>query len=75
MSGIIDDVEIEIDCECGRKNKKSIGWVKNNSKFTCACGIRHTLDADQFRGKVDKINRKVDGSRAALQEAFKKLGK
>jgi len=53
MSGFLDDVEIEIPCsQCGRKMKKSIRWIKNNSEFTCACGVRIILDADQFRREI-----------------------
>lgn len=71
MLGSLDSAEIEIPCTCGHKSKKTIGWIKSNSKFTCVCGINITLDADQFRREIDK----VDDSLAGLQETIKRLGK
>jgi hypothetical protein len=48
MSGLFDDAEIEIPCYCGRKTKKTVGWIKNHSQFTCACGTVISLKSDEF---------------------------
>lgn len=72
MAGFLDSSEIEIPCEkCGHKTKKSIGWIKAHSKFTCACGVAITLDASQFKSEIGK----VEHSLSSLQGALKKLGK
>lgn len=56
-SNLLDDAEIPIPCpKCGRKTKKRIGWIQTNSNFTCVCGTRITLEANQFRREIDKVN-------------------
>lgn len=72
MAGFLDSSEIEIPCEkCGHKTKKSIGWIKTHSKFTCACGVEITLDASQLKSEIGKVECSLSG----LQDALKKLGK
>lgn len=72
MAGILDSAEVDIPCEkCGGKTKKSIGWIKRNSEFTCVCGQRITLNADQFRREIGKVDRSVD----ALKGQIKKMNK
>lgn len=72
MAGILDQAEIEIPCEnCGRKTKKSIGWIKTQSQFTCACGTRINIDASQFKSEMAKVDR----SFASLQNTLKKFGR
>lgn len=72
MAGFLDNVSIDIPCpKCGRKTKKTIGWVKANKKFTCGCGVEVVLDAGQFRGEIAKAER----AEADFKKALKGLGK
>ena len=72
MTGFLDKSEVEITCtKCNRKTKKSIGWIKNNSNFTCTCGTVIRLDANQFKGEIVKI----DSAVADLKNTFNKLNK
>ncbi len=72
MAGFLDGAEIEIPCEkCGRKTKKSIGWIKTHGRFTCSCGTEISIDASQFKAEIAKAERSV----ASLQSALKNLGK
>ncbi|MDM4014985.1 hypothetical protein [Roseiconus lacunae] len=62
---------IEIPCEnCGRKTAKSIGWVKANKLFVCACGTNITLDASKLNGEIAKVERSLKD----LEQTLKKLG-
>lgn len=72
MAGFFDNQEIGIPCsKCGTKTNKSIGWIKGNSKFTCACGTVINLDSDQFRGEIAKVERSISN----LQRTLKSFGK
>jgi lysyl-tRNA synthetase class I len=72
MAGILDSAEIEIPCEnCGRKTKKSIGWIKNHSHFTCDCGTHIILDASKFKGEISKVDRAIGD----LQRTIDKINK
>lgn len=70
MPSFIDSAEIELPCEkCGRKTKKSIGWIKTHSKFTCACGVSFSTSA---------LNRELASSHVtadAIKRALEKLQK
>lgn len=69
---VFDSSEIEIPCtSCGRKTKKSIGWIKNNSQFTCHCGTTIRLDTAQLKGEIAQ----VEASIVRLKDSFKKFGK
>lgn len=58
MSGLIDDSEVDLPCEnCGHVTKKNIGWIKSHSEFICVCGTRISLDTDEFRSDLAKIER------------------
>ena len=72
MKNLLDGSEIEILCEnCRRKTKKTIGWIKTHNKFTCGCGTEITLDANQFRSEIAKVERSL----ADLEATFKQLAK
>lgn len=72
MSGLLDKQEIEIPCDkCGRKTKKSIGWIKTHSEYVCGCGTTIKLDTRQFKSEIAEVER----SFANLQRVFKKSGK
>lgn len=55
--GFLDDAEVGIECDCGRTTEKTIGWIRRNRQFTCACGTVITLDSADLRRKMDKIDR------------------
>ncbi len=72
MAGLLDSAELQIPCEkCGRKTKKSIGWIKSHNRLTCGCGAEIVLDASQFKTEIAKVERSL----SSLQGAFKKLGR
>ena len=72
MPGLLDNAEIGIPCPaCGCKTKKSIGWIKNNSEFICACGGKVRLDTNQFKTEIAS----VDAAIRRLQNTIKKLNK
>ena len=51
--GVLEDRTIDIKCPaCGRTTRKSIGWVKNNTSFKCACGTETRLDTPEFKAIV-----------------------
>lgn len=67
-----DKEQIEIPCEnCGSKHKKTIRWVKGNKKLTCTCGTVITINSDQFRREIDRVEKSITD----LTKSFKKLGK
>ena len=62
MANHLDSAEIELPCgNCGRKTKKSIGWVKSNRSFNCSCGSRVEFDPNQFRQQIAKIENALRG--------------
>lgn len=72
MTLSVDSHELELPCaKCGRKTKKSIGWIKTNNSFVCACGTTIRLDADQFRGEIAKVDKAI----ADLEHTIKSFGK
>jgi ribosomal protein L37AE/L43A len=72
MAEFLDKTEIDITCpKCGRKTKKSIGWIKTNCQFRCGCGESFALEADQFKSEIAKVERSVKD----LQRTIKGLNK
>lgn len=72
MAGLLDNSMVGINCpECGHKTNKSIGWVKNNKGFTCACGTNILLEDSAFKTKIDELDR----SFTEFQNALKNLTK
>ena len=59
MKGSIDDVRIDLPCNCGTVTQKSVGWVKSHSHetFTCPCGRVLRLDASEVRRKIAEAER------------------
>ena len=46
---MMDNLEMENPCiYCGRKNLKSIGWIKAENQFTCGCGTVISVNMKQF---------------------------
>lgn len=69
---ILEQETIDIPCEnCRRKNKKTIGWIKRNKQFACICGTVISLDTDQFRREIAKVERSL----ADLDRMLKNFGK
>jgi len=72
MTDIIDDAEIELQCEnCGRKTKKSMEWIEDHDELACDCGTMIPVDASKFRKELVKAESKLDG----FQGLTEKLGK
>lgn len=64
----LDNQEVEVPCEnCKKKHKKTIGWIKRNSKVSCGCGAEINLKADQFRREIAKIEKSLK----EFENAFK----
>ena len=61
MSGVLDSVEVELVCEaCGRKTKKTVGWIESHENFTCPCGLPVRCGPDSISREVREVNRGVD---------------
>jgi DNA-directed RNA polymerase subunit RPC12/RpoP len=72
MTDIIEDAEIEFQCEnCGRKTKKSIEWIEDHDEFACDCGTMIPVDVSKFRKELVKAESELDG----YQGLMEKLGK
>ena len=72
MSNIFDNEQIEIPCEnCGRKTKKTIGWIKRNKQLNCTCDTIISLETDQFKRELKKIEK----SFSDLERTLKNFGK
>lgn len=59
MKGSIDEVRIELPCNCGKVIQKSVGWIKSHSHetFACACGRVLHLDASDIRRRLAEAER------------------
>ena len=59
MAGLLNTYEGSIHCpSCGRYNKKSIGWIKRHSDFTCSCGTVTNLDKQKNKiAEVEQLLR------------------
>jgi hypothetical protein len=56
MSFSLESVKIEIACPiCGRKIRKSLGWIKSTKTYTCRCGIQIEFDLDQLCEAMRKM--------------------
>ena len=72
MADIIDDLEIEIECEnCGGKTKKSSRWIEDHDQFACECGTLISVDPRKYRKELAKTESELDG----VQGLMEKLGK
>ena len=49
----MDNLEMENPCVyCGRKNRKSIAWMKAENQFTCGCGTVIAVNMAQFNNVI-----------------------
>lgn len=57
---IFDNETIELDCECGRKIKKTIGRLKHHKNITCTCGARLLIDTKKITAAQRDIEKSLD---------------
>lgn len=60
MTTIFDDEIIELQCECGRKIKKTFGWLHKNHKVSCPCGITVVVDTEQAFREFESTQKTLD---------------
>src|SRR5574343_305616 len=61
--------QISIPCKsCGRETKKTIGWIKDHTEFTCACGTVIRLDTSQFKADITKVDRALSDFERSLKK-------
>ena len=48
---------VEISCaKCGKKTRRTIAWVRENSRYTCtACGSHELVDQKGLEDKAAKV--------------------
>ncbi len=68
-----DNVETTLKCpKCGFENKKTLGWLQHNNKFTCAdCPEIITLEQRQASREIGKVNDML----AEIKKGLLNLGK
>ena len=60
MNYMLDNADIEIACKsCNKKTSKTVGWIKQNTSFTCNCGSTINIDSSQFRSEIAKIEKSL----------------
>ena len=71
---MFESAEIRVPCPgCGHKSVKSLAWLKANDQFICdGCGKSVTLDREQFRAGLDKVDQSIAKFRASLRNFGKK---
>ena len=53
-----DKHTLSIVCRrCSHRTLKTIGWVRANSQFACACGTIVSLDVEAFRRSLAEAER------------------
>jgi hypothetical protein len=59
MKGSLEDVKIDLPCNCGKVTQKSVGWVRSHSHetFQCDCGRVLHLDASDIKRKLAEAGR------------------
>jgi hypothetical protein len=59
MKGSLNDVQVDLPCNCGKVIRKSFGWIKSHSHetFTCDCGRVLHLDGSDIRRKLAEADR------------------
>lgn len=55
---LLDSAAIDVPCpQCGKKHKKTVGWLKTNKRIACGCGGNVTVDPSRFRREIAKAER------------------
>ena len=71
MVGVFDKETIKLECPtCGKKTKKTLAWLKSNSKLTCVCGT--TINTSQTGQALKKADQAVEKLRRTLQKKWNK---
>jgi lysyl-tRNA synthetase class I len=61
MVGFFDKQTLELPCpKCGKKTKKTVAWLKANSKFKCSCGADITVDSSKLHKDLGKVEQSID---------------
>ena len=63
------NASIDLSCpQCQTKIKKTIGWIKQSTQFTCTrCGSIVKLQKDQFIRELKKADKAVDDFKRKLK--------
>ena len=65
---MFEKAEFPIKCgKCGRVTKKTVAWLKHGTGFTCGCGTRIDVDANQFNREMRKVDKSIDDFKRALK--------
>ena len=58
---MLESQSIEVPCpQCGKKAKKTIGWIKAHSEYTCAgCNNTVKLDRNKFLREIEKAEKSI----------------
>ena len=68
---MFDKHELSLPCShCGRKTKKSIGWIKRHQQFTCVCGVT-TFKANELIRGIREADRTIDKFKRNLRCKFR----
>ena len=59
MKSALDDIKIDLPCQCGKAIQKSVGWIRSHSRetFTCSCGRVLRLEASDIKRKSAEADR------------------
>lgn len=65
---LLNKTEIDVACRrCSVKSKQTLGRLKDNPEITCpACGLRFTINSEQFREGMRKVNKAIEDLRGGL---------
>lgn len=57
----VDSLTVDIPCPaCGQKTQQTIGWLKAQRQFSCACGQAITVDLSQLKQAVVGAQKLLD---------------
>ena len=71
---ITDHGIIALTCSnCGHQAEKALGWVRGNSRFTCA-GCQQAVEFDG-EAIVEKVSRQIERARAHLYRAVQRINR
>ena len=64
---MLDGQSINIPCKnCGENTPQTVGWLKSNGKFTCACGTVINVDSSDFLREIKKVEDSLDDFKAKV---------
>lgn len=71
---ITDHGTLALTCSnCGHQAEKTLGWVRENSRFICA-GCQHTVE---FDGKaiIDQVEREIEKAGLRLNREIERINR